>query len=678
MLEPLAALFIAANPEGTDPVRLDRELRAIRESLDLSRYRGRLHVEIRTAATWHDLRRALLDQPYDLVHISGHGEREGLILEDEKGDAVQVPPQSLAQLFAQYAAPEGRLRCVVLNACYSLSSGESIALQVPFTIAMEGAIADGAALEFSRGFYDALGAGKDFARAYAEGQVNVSAMARSAPFQSVLLTSKREEPDKLSFRQMDEDDKSGRDANPMAPRTELREPIPPSPPPVAPRPTPTADDRGQTKDLTNDDLDGSRSEPKFALPLPALVLVWSREEPERIGEVVLIGPRLQNWVLGRETAENRNEPGRLELIRQSPGHNQSTGQFHSPKVSRGQLELRAVEANRIFVRNCATRRPMRINGKELAEAHLVPGDVLELRKIAVFLCTLRPGKLPIRPHLETLEGGRDFGGLIGQSPAIWALRDRLAFAAKRRDTHVLIHGPRGSGKELAAAMIHSLSHRAHAPFVACNAATLLDAELFGSAEQPGLIDAAAGGTLFMHHLDELPEELHPRVLRLLERGDYQRLGETQTRHIDLRFIGGTDDPDGVEPDLSSRIKLPIEAPGLDARREDIPLLILHLLRKIAVNDAELAARFFVNGDPRGWPRVNESLVRELLIHKYTSHVRELEQLLYTGMQDSSGDYIELASVGLRTDTGAVAPLAESLDPTNTLWRKPGFDPKKQS
>lgn len=187
--DQLAILFLAANPAGTDPLRLDRELRVIREAIERSRHRTTLRLEIRTAATIHDLRRALLDGQFDLVHLSGHGEQEGLLLEDESGECVEVPKRALARLFARYAPPNGALRCVVLNACWSLSTGESTAMDVPFTVAMDGPISDRGALEFSRGFYDALGAGLAFPDAYEEGRTCVDLAAPDAKFEAVFLRS---------------------------------------------------------------------------------------------------------------------------------------------------------------------------------------------------------------------------------------------------------------------------------------------------------------------------------------------------------------------------------------------------------------------------------------------------------------------------------------------------------
>ncbi|NJN65048.1 MAG: CHAT domain-containing protein, partial [Acidobacteria bacterium] len=165
MAAALGVLFLAANPSDTDPLRIDRELRIIREAIERGRHRGALDLDIRTAATVHDLRRAMLEKDYAIIHISGHGESEGLILEDERGRSLEVPKQALAKLFARHAA-KGHLRCVLLNACWSSSIGELPEMKGLYAIGMQGPISDSGALEFSRGFYDAIGAGEDIAAAY--------------------------------------------------------------------------------------------------------------------------------------------------------------------------------------------------------------------------------------------------------------------------------------------------------------------------------------------------------------------------------------------------------------------------------------------------------------------------------------------------------------------------------
>ena len=105
-------------------------------------------------------------------------------MEDETGKSYLVPQQALADLFKAYSST---LRCVVLNACYSHSQGELIALGVDFTVAIEGQLEDDAAREFSRGFYDALGAGKEIDFAYEEGCRRVGLAVPKATFVSKLL-----------------------------------------------------------------------------------------------------------------------------------------------------------------------------------------------------------------------------------------------------------------------------------------------------------------------------------------------------------------------------------------------------------------------------------------------------------------------------------------------------------
>lgn len=180
----ISVLVIFANPRGTSPLRLGTEDRAIRESIKLSRYRDNILLKTCHASTIHDLRRALLEDEFQIVHISGHSTDTGLVLEDELGGQYVVPQQALADLFQAYSPP---IRCVILNACFSLSQGQLTSLGVPFTVAMEGSISDSAAIEFSRGFYDAIGAGRDIDFAYEEGCRTVKLAAPNSRFVSQIL-----------------------------------------------------------------------------------------------------------------------------------------------------------------------------------------------------------------------------------------------------------------------------------------------------------------------------------------------------------------------------------------------------------------------------------------------------------------------------------------------------------
>lgn len=177
-------LVVFANPRGTDPLRLGTEDRVIREAIKLSRYRENISLTIQHASTVHDLRRALLENEFQIVHISGHGTGSGLVLEDEMGGKYVVPQQALGELLSAYSPP---IDCALLNACYSISQGQLTSLGIPFTVAMEGPISDNAAIEFSRGFYDAVGAGKSVSFAYEEGCRTVKLAAPNARFISQIL-----------------------------------------------------------------------------------------------------------------------------------------------------------------------------------------------------------------------------------------------------------------------------------------------------------------------------------------------------------------------------------------------------------------------------------------------------------------------------------------------------------
>jgi hypothetical protein len=157
-------LLVCANPRGTDPRRTAEEDRTLRESLRLSPNRDDFDVQTLNAATIDDLRRALLWKQFNLVHFSGHGTQGGLIFEDAQGKLMVPHSAALAELLQRRG-----VSVALLNACYSLSVGEISAIGLDYTIASTGPISDPGAIEFARGFYDALGAGYDVPEAYAEG-----------------------------------------------------------------------------------------------------------------------------------------------------------------------------------------------------------------------------------------------------------------------------------------------------------------------------------------------------------------------------------------------------------------------------------------------------------------------------------------------------------------------------
>lgn len=157
-------LLVCATPRGTDPLRTTEEDRTLRESLRLSPHRDDFEVQTLNAATIDDLRRALLWKQFDIVQFSGHGTHTGLVFEDAQGKLMVPSSVAIAELLQRRG-----VRIAVLNACYSLSVGTIAAIGLDHTIASTGPISDPGAIEFTRGFYDALGAKVSVTEAYAEG-----------------------------------------------------------------------------------------------------------------------------------------------------------------------------------------------------------------------------------------------------------------------------------------------------------------------------------------------------------------------------------------------------------------------------------------------------------------------------------------------------------------------------
>lgn len=192
-------------------------------------------------------------------------------------------------------------------------------------------------------------------------------------------------------------------------------------------------------------------------------------------------------------------------------------------------------------------------------------------------------------------------GLIGSSERFRAVLDDVGVVAQT-DCSVLLHGETGTGKEVIAHAIHDLSPRLRGPFVALNCAAipaaLLESELFGHekgaftgaiAQTIGRFQAAHGGTLFLDEIGDLPLELQPKLLRVLQEQQYERLGSTRTLRADVRVIAATNqdlfrmvEEKTFRADLYYRLTVfPISLPPLRERREDIPLLVEHFVQRFS-------------------------------------------------------------------------------------------------
>jgi hypothetical protein len=160
-------LILAANPQGTSRLRLDREVRAIDEGLRRSHLHEQFRIEQRWAPRPRDVQRALLDIEPQIVHFCGHGEgKAGLVLEDETGQVKLVSTEALSQLFELFA---DRVECVLLNACYAQVQADAIVQHINYVIGMRQAIRDDLAIAFSVGFYKGLGAGQSIEAAFESG-----------------------------------------------------------------------------------------------------------------------------------------------------------------------------------------------------------------------------------------------------------------------------------------------------------------------------------------------------------------------------------------------------------------------------------------------------------------------------------------------------------------------------
>ena len=165
-------LIVAANPLDTQRLRTDRESRDIVEVIRQARYGADFVVEQGLAVRVSDLQTLLLQHDPDILHFSGHGMESGqILLEDATGNAAAVPPEALRRLFG---ALQGRLRCVVLNSCYSEAQSAAIAENVESVIGMSAAVSETAATDFAIAFYRALAFGKDIQTAFQLGCAQVA------------------------------------------------------------------------------------------------------------------------------------------------------------------------------------------------------------------------------------------------------------------------------------------------------------------------------------------------------------------------------------------------------------------------------------------------------------------------------------------------------------------------
>ena len=247
-----------------------------------------------------------------------------------------------------------------------------------------------------------------------------------------------------------------------------------------------------------------------------------------------------------------------------------------------------------------------------------------------------------------------FAAITGRSSAIAAAME-LARKVAPLDTTVLLTGATGTGKEVFANAIHAASARKAEPILSVNCGALsrelLESELFGHVagaftgalkDKKGLIDAAKGGTLFLDEIGEMPMDLQAKLLRVLETGDFLRVGDTTARKADVRIIAATHRDLSEEiaagrfrEDLYYRLAtFTIRLPDLAERKADIPLLAQTFIERFA---AKFKKR--ISG-------MDEEVKARLMVHTWPGHVRELRNVIERACILCEGPQLDLASLPL--------------------------------
>jgi formate hydrogenlyase transcriptional activator len=266
-------------------------------------------------------------------------------------------------------------------------------------------------------------------------------------------------------------------------------------------------------------------------------------------------------------------------------------------------------------------------------------------------------------------------GIVGKSAAIRKVVADLEMVAAT-DATVLISGETGTGKELVARAVHRLSGRRSNQFVKCNCAAiptaLLESELFGHekgaftsavAQRIGRFELANRGTIFLDEIGEAPLEVQPKLLRVLQEREFERLGSSRTLHADARLVAATnvDLPDMVaakrfRADLYYRLNVfPIHVPPLRERPEDIPLLVRYF------------ARDFARRMNRRVAAVPAAAMDALTRYSWPGNIRELQNFIERAVIRSNGEELRVSLLDLEEDADlADRPAARTLQEAERL------------
>ncbi len=303
-------------------------------------------------------------------------------------------------------------------------------------------------------------------------------------------------------------------------------------------------------------------------------------------------------------------------------------------VSRKHCELEVAEGG-VRVRDLGSTNGTRVGGSKVQEAIVPPGTVLKVGEVEI---AIRPPtqKVEVLPSESPV-----FGPAIGKSLAMRTIFGVLERIAPTEAT-VLLEGETGTGKDVLARAIFEKSTRGHGPFVVvdCGAVSysLIESELFGHergaftgavSQRQGAFELADGGTVFLDEIGELPLDVQPKLLRVLEAREFRRVGGNKPMKTDVRVIAATKrnllrevQAGKFREDLYFRLAVvPITVPPLRARREDIPAFVDHIVASVDLG-AGLGA-----GAGRSPLTISSETMQALSAHDWPGNVRELRNVL---------------------------------------------------
>ena len=269
---------------------------------------------------------------------------------------------------------------------------------------------------------------------------------------------------------------------------------------------------------------------------------------------------------------------------------------------------------------------------------------------------------------ELLRNGEDRPTLIAESPAMQPVLEIIAHVGPS-DANVLITGEHGTGKEVVAQTLHAVSGRATKPMVTVDAGSLsegvFESELFGhvkgaftdaKAERVGRFELADSGTLFLDEIANVPTNKQAKLLRVLETGEFERVGSSKTRRVNVRVVSATNADLNQEvaasrfrQDLLFRLNtVEIQLPPLRERREDIPLLAEHFLGQHALRYRKRLDGF------------DEAAMQALLDYPWPGNVRELEHTVERAVLMAQGNVVGARDMGLQRSSRADARRLEEM------------------